>query len=178
MICVVLPAAHSALDLYCLHSHINYSILHWLLCCTLYWIFSLVQFSLLTFNICLDLMVESPSCLYCCLVWFFGVMWIMEFVLSAYSSLLCIILRTILRLTFCKCYLLKALFVTTVFQLPSSTELWRYCPVCVNFMRGKHRDWAICEEIGVKSTYLQTRLPLEPFCDQLFMYWREPRNYI
>lgn len=68
MICVVLPAAHSALDLCCLHSRRNYSILHWLFCCTLYWIFSFVQLSLLTFNICFDLVADSRSRLYCCLV--------------------------------------------------------------------------------------------------------------
>lgn len=61
--------------------------------------------------------------------------------LSACESLLGLILQAILLLTFCSCYLLKALFVILVYQLPYSTELWRYCPGCVNFMHGKHTDW-------------------------------------
>ncbi len=142
MICVVLPAAHSALDLCCLHSHRNYSILHWLFCCTLYWIFSLVPLSLLTLNICSDLMADSCSCLYCCLVisqrygsWNLSCQHVRVFSTSFF--------KPFLLLTFCKCYTLKALFVIPAFQLLSSAEFWRYCPVCVNFMQGKHRDWAI-----------------------------------
>lgn len=67
MICFILPTAYSALDLCRLHSHRNYSILHWLFCCTLYRIFSLVQLSLPTFNIGFDLIADSRSSLWCCL---------------------------------------------------------------------------------------------------------------
>lgn len=105
---------------------------------------SLAQFSLLSlFNICFDLMAESGSHLQCCAVIFQSGRGIMESLLSAYERLLCLISQAIFSLTFCKCYVLKAPFVIPVSQLSSSAELWRYCPVCVNFMQGKHRDWAI-----------------------------------
>lgn len=62
--------------------------------------------------------------------------WIMESGPSACECLLRLILQAVLlhtNVTHWRPYL----------SFSSSTELWRYCPVCVNFMQGKHGDWAI-----------------------------------
>ncbi len=178
MICVVLPAAHSALDLCCLHSHTHYSLLHWLFWRTLYWIFSRVQSNLLKFNICFDLMAHSCS-----------VMLLLHDFSERYGS--CHLsqrnVRASSHFSNSSSHWTPRVLQTQPIESPICyyscipappflTLIWRCCPVCVQFMQGKQRLDCICEEIGVKSTYLWTWLPLEPICDQLFMCQREPRN--
>lgn len=146
----------------------------------LYWIFSLVHFSHLTFNICLDLMVELHSCLsFCMVISQRDIDHRICLVDIRYKSIFSLILQAIL-LIFYRSFFLKAclelLHFHSCLQLSSKDGVQHLIILCkVNTETGLY---SMCEEIGVMSTYPRTRLPLEALCDQLFMYQREPRNYI
>ena len=145
MICVVLPAAHSAPDLcfffffvfffLCLRRDRNYSALHRFFCCTLNWIFFPTCFNWLFWHLTFvfDLAADSRTSRSVisprdmdhgmCLVSVFGR------VLPPCSS--------------------NQFTQMLVIEGPirhsciSSPVFGRYCPACDNFMQGKHRVWAI-----------------------------------
>lgn len=191
MICVVLPAAHSAPDFFyfffiCLRRDRNYSALHRFFCCTLNWIFfppPLVQSTLLTFNICfwsrgrLSHLFTRP---------------LADFS-ERYGS------RKVSRQRFWKRP--PPSFFKPVYPPPhvsfSSQMLVTEGPVrhsCISSpplssSRGTvQRVIILCRvntEFGLymwgnwcEINISANTTPPEPFCDQLFMYCGEPRNYI
>lgn len=187
MICVVLPAAHSAPDFFfffsCLHRDRNYSALHRFFCCTLNWISfpPLVQLTLLTFNICfwsrsrLSHLFTRPLADFC----------------ERYGS------RNVSHQRFCKrpppsffkpVYPPHVFFSSQVLVtegpvrhscISSLPVFGRYCPACDNFMQGKHRVWAIYVRKLVWNQHIcEHDSPGAFLWSIIYVLWRAKKLYL
>lgn len=193
MICVVLPAAHSAPDFFyfffiCLRRDRNYSALHRFFCCTLNWIFfppPLVQSTLLTCNICfwsrgrLSHLFTRP---------------LADFS-ERYGS------RKVSRQRFWKrpppsffkpvyppppsrfFFLANASYwrpcASFLYLFPPPLVFERYCPACDNFMQGKHRVWAIYVRKLVWNQHIcEHDSPGAFLWSIIYVLWRAKKLYL